>query len=289
MFYGNLRAGRKGEVIRAISAVDIALWDIMGKAVDKPLYKLLGGYRDKVPVYASGGYYQESKGIDGLVKEMTSYVEQGFKAVKMKIGRLSIKEDVERVKAVREAIGDDIQLMVDANSAFDASTAIRLARKLEEYDIFWFEEPVPPYDLDGYAKVTKASRIPIAAGESEFTRFGFRELITKGGVEIIQPDVSRAGGISECKKITAIASAYNLSYTPHTGASGAVNIAASLQLAAGISNFLIFEYMYPPNPLREEILQEPLPKPENGYITISDKPGLGIKLDEKAVSRYLKY
>jgi len=280
------RGHNKGFMIEAISGVDIALWDVMGKALGLPVYKLLGGcYRDKIKVYASSLLFKDT---EVLVKEATELVEAGYTAIKLKIGQ-GLRKDIENIKAIRRAIGDDIQLMVDANSAFDASTAIRLARKLEEYDIFWFEEPVPPYDLDGYAKVTKASRIPIAAGESEFTRFGFRELITKGGVEIIQPDVSRAGGISECKKITAIASAYNLSYTPHTGASGAVNIAASLQLAAGISNFLIFEYMYPPNPLREEILQEPLPKPENGYITISDKPGLGIKLDEKAVSRYLKY
>ena len=278
------RGHHKGFMIEAISGVDIALWDIIGKALDLPIYKLLGGcYRDKIKIYASSLLFKDT---EVLVKEATELVEEGYSAIKLKIGQ-GLQKDIKNIKAIRKAVGDDIQFMVDANSAFDASTAIKLARELEEYDIFWFEEPVPPDDIDGYAKITKASRVPIAAGESEFTRFGFKDLITRGGVSIIQPDVSRAGGISECKKITAIANAYNLPYSPHTGASGAVNIAASLQLAAGISNFLVFEYMYPPNPLRENILQEPLPEPKNGYIEISDEPGLGIELDRKAVSKYL--
>ncbi len=279
------RGHHKGFMIEAISGVDIALWDVMGKALGLPIHKLLGGcYRDRIKVYASSLLFKDT---NILVKEAIKLVEEGYPAIKLKIGQ-GLEKDIQNVKTIRKAIGDGIQLMVDANSAFDSFTAIQLARKLEPYDIFWFEEPVPPDDIDGYAKISKTSPIPVAAGESEFTKFGFRDLITKGGVAIIQPDVSRAGGISECKKITDMASAYNLPYSPHTGASGAINIAASLQLAAGISNFLIFEYMYPPNPLRENILQEPLPKPKNGYIPISNEPGLGIKLNRKVVSKYLK-
>jgi len=281
MFYGNLRAGRKGEVIRAISAVDIALWDIMGKAVDKPLYKLLGGYRDKVPVYASGGYYQESKGIDGLVKEMTSYVEQGFKAVKMKIGRLSIKEDVERVKAVREAIGDDIQLMVDANNAWDILTAIRIGKELEKYSIFWLEEPVMPDNLHANRKVADALDVPIASGEIEYTRWGFHTLIENRAVDIIQPNAFVCGGISEWIKISALASAWDVPVAPHNAQD------IHVHLAAATSNSLNVEYFLPSEDIIKfsELLIEPN-KPKDGYMEVPQKPGLGIDLNEKAIERY---
>ena len=142
-------------------------------------------------------------------------------------------------------------------------------------------------DIHGYEKVTRAVNIPVAAGESEFTRYGFRDLITLGNVAIVQPDVARAGGISECKKIATLASVYNLPYCPHTGASGAVCVAASLHLSAAIPNFLLYEHMYPPNPLREDILKEPLPEVKDGYIEVSDKPGLGIELDEGKIAQYM--
>jgi L-alanine-DL-glutamate epimerase-like enolase superfamily enzyme len=278
------RGHHKGFMIEAISGVDIALWDIIGKATNLPVYKLLGGKaREKVEAYASSLLFKET---DVLVKEAVELVEEGYRSIKLKIGQ-GIQKDAHNVKAIREAIGDGINLMVDANSGFDAHNAIALGKELERHHVFWMEEPVPPDDLCGYQKVSRALTIPVAAGESEFTRYGFRDLITQGNIAIVQPDVARAGGISEVKKIAVLASSYNLPYCPHTGASGAVCVAASIQLSAAIPNFLIFEYMYPPNPLREDILKEPLLEVHNGYIQVPDKPGLGIELDEGKVAEYM--
>jgi len=278
------RGHHKGFMIEAISGVDIALWDIMGKATNLPVYKLLGGKaREKIEVYASSLLF---KGTDVLVKEALELVEEGYRGIKLKIGQ-GLKKDIENVRAIRNAIGEDINLMVDANSGFDAHSAIALGKELEQYHVFWLEEPVPPDDIHGYEKVTRAVNIPVAAGESEFTRYGFRDLITLGNVAIVQPDVARAGGISECKKIATLASVYNLPYCPHTGASGAVCVAASLHLSAAIPNFLLYEHMYPPNPLREDILKEPLPEVKDGYIEVSDKPGLGIELDDGKIAQYM--
>lgn len=277
------RGHYKGFMIEAISGVDIALWDIVGKAANLPVYKLLGGKaREKIECYASSLLFKDT---ELLVEEALELVEKGYHSIKLKVGQ-GLQEDIKNVRAIRKAIGENINLMIDANSAFDAHSAIVLGKELEKYNIFWLEEPVPPDDIQGYAKVTRGLSIPVAAGESEFTRYGFRDLIIEGGIDIIQPDVSRAGGISECKKIAAIASAFNIPYCPHTGASGAVNLAASLQLAAAIPNFLLFEYMYPPNPLREDILKEPLPGVKNGYIGAPDKPGLGIEIDEGKITEY---
>jgi L-alanine-DL-glutamate epimerase-like enolase superfamily enzyme len=279
------RGHNKGFMIEAMSGVDIALWDIMGKAANLPVHKLLGGKaRGKVEAYASSLLF---KPTDELVAEALDLVEQGYRGIKLKIGQ-GIQKDAHNVREIRKAIGNDIDLMLDANSGFDAHSAIALGRELEPYNVCWFEEPVPPDDLEGYRKVAQALKISVAGGESEFTRYGFRDLITKGKVAVIQPDVARAGGISEVKKIAIVASLYNLPYCPHTGASGAVCVAASLQLAASIPNFQIFEFMYPPNPLREDILKEPLPPVKDGFIEIPDKPGLGIELDEDKIERYLR-
>ena len=160
-----------------ISAIDNALWDVKGKAANMPVYKLLGGYSDSVPVYIAGGYYEEGKGLEDLAQEMEESVSMGAKAVKMKIGGAPINEDVERVRVVREAIGPDIDLMVDANAAYRYYEAIKIAKKMEPYDIFWFEEPVNPDDYKGHKLVSQATSIPISTGENEYTRYGFRDLI----------------------------------------------------------------------------------------------------------------
>jgi D-galactarolactone cycloisomerase len=171
-------------------------------------------------------------------------------------------------------------------------TALRVGTRLEEAGVYWFEEPITPDNLDGYRKLTSKLNVPIAAGETEFTRYGFRDLITKGGIGIVQPNVSRAGGFTECKKIAALASAYHVPYAPHTGTSSIVCLAASLQISAYLPNFLIYEYMRADwdedweNPLRTQLAQEPFEEFEGGYLSVTDKPGIGMELNEEIVQRY---
>lgn len=278
--------GRRGLLISAMSAIDIALWDIAGKATSKPLYKLLGGFRDIIPTYAAGGFYAEGKTIDDLVAEMVSYVDQGFKGVKMKIGGLSIREDLERVAAVRKAIGEQTLLAVDANNAFLPKEAIEMARELERYNIAWFEEPVSTEDLQGSAQVRDATCVPIAGYETESTRYGYRELIVHGAVDIVQPDVTWSGGFSECRKIAALASAWNLPCMPHTSSSAVAHV-ANLHFIGSISNSLFLEVDCNPNPLRESLLVEPLSIDAYGNIALPESPGLGIELNKETFKRFL--
>ena len=187
--------GRRSISTRSISALDIALWDIRSKAAKMPLYQLLGGYRDSVPCYIAGGYYAEGKGIKELQKEMEEYVSWGVKNVKMKVGVLSMKEDARRVKAVRQAIGDDVRLMVDANCAYRSYEAVEFGRRIEEYEPYWFEEPVIQDDYEGMRMFGEKSRIPLAAGENEYTIYGFRDLINQSKPDILNPDACSMGGI----------------------------------------------------------------------------------------------
>ncbi len=292
MMYATMRhrGHSKGFMIEAMSGVEIALFDLIGKAMKLPVYKLLGGcYRNRLNAYASSLRLRDTETI---IQEAVGYLAQGFTALKMKVGR-GEEEDIKRVEAVRDTIGDDIQLTVDANCAYNVATAIRMGRALEKLGVYWFEEPIPPEDIDGYVKISNALDIPIAAGETEFTRYGFRDLIAKRAVDIVQPDICRAGGFLECKKIAAMASAYNIPYAPHTGGESAVGIAASIQLSGAIPNFLAYEYMRSdwsethPNPLRESLTYEPVEKFTDGFIEVPDKPGLGIELNEDIVSKYL--
>ncbi|MCJ7632422.1 mandelate racemase/muconate lactonizing enzyme family protein [Candidatus Bathyarchaeota archaeon] len=278
---GTLTFGRRGAAVRAISAVDIALWDIIGKASNKPIYKLLGGYRDKVPVYASGGYYKESEGIEDLAKEMAAYVERGFTAVKMRVGLLDVRKDAQRVKAARDAIGPDVKLMLDANNAYNAYTAIKAAREFEKYDIYFLEEPVPPDDIRGSAQVAATLDMPIASGELEYTVYGFRDLIENKAVDIIQADASVAGGISEWMKVAALAGAYNIPLAPHSATE------VHVHLAAAVPNCLFVEFFDKAADIRkvEELYGEQM-EPENGYLEAPRKPGLGIELDEEAIKKY---
>jgi D-galactarolactone cycloisomerase len=176
--------------------------------------------------------------------------------------------------------------MTDANCSFDTLSAMQLGRQLEAEGVFWFEEPVAPENIDGYTKLARALEMPVAGGESEFNRWAFKDLFIREAIDIVQPDVGRCGGLTEGRKIAAIASAFDVPVAPHTGASSAVSIAAAIQWAASLPNLLVFEYMYPPNPLREELLVEPLPPMRNGYIEVPQKPGLGVELDAKTLARY---
>jgi D-galactarolactone cycloisomerase len=279
--------GMKGLPISALSAIDIALWDIKGKALGLPVYKLLGGaYRDRAQVYATGLYQpQHVPSVeDALVAEALGYRKDGFAAMKLKVG-YGIDTDMRYVRAVREAIGEDITLMVDANHAYNAAEAIRLARAMEEYDVYWFEEPVPPEDIDGYVEVKQKSGILITGGECEFTRYGFRELITRRAVDILQPDLCATGGFTEMMKIVAMASAWNVAVIPHVWGTN-VGLAASLQLFAALPRFPerrcpaepFFEYDRSPHPFRDEVTREKFVM-KDGYLDIPRRPGLGITLD----------
>lgn len=279
--------GRKGLPISALSAIDIALWDIKGKALGLPVYQLLGGaYRNKARVYATGLYEPQhvpSK-KDALVAEALGYKKDGFSAMKLKVG-YGIETDMEYVRAVRQAIGEDMTLMVDANHAYNAAEAIQLARKMEEYNIYWLEEPVPPEDIDGYVEVKQKSNILITGGECEFTRFGFRELITRRAVDILQPDLCAAGGFTEMLRIVALASAWNLPVIPHVWGTN-VGLAAALQLFAVLPHFPerrfaaepFFEYDRSPHPFRDRTTQEKFAM-KDGYLEIPQRPGLGVTLD----------
>ena len=285
IYQGTIMRGRRGLIIAAMSGLDVALWDILGKACGRPLYQLLGGARDRMRAYASGGFYSDSKGRRELAAEMASYVKQGFTAVKMKIGGLSPKEDLERIRAVREAIGPQVELMVDANCAYTPKQAMALAQRMEELDIAWFEEPVSCDDPDGSAQLAAFTSIPIDGYESEFSRFAFRDLIVKRAVDIVQPDCIWSGGITECRKIAAIASAFNLPCVPHSFSS-AVAMAANMHLIASIPNGYILEMDRNPNPLREELIREPVRIDSESCVTMPQGPGLGIEIDENILQKY---
>lgn len=272
--------GRRGLSTKIISLIDIALWDIRGKATNQPLHKLLGGYQQSIPVYLAGGYYQEGKTLTDLSAEMSSYAALGVQAVKMKIGGASISQDVERVRIVRDAIGPDINLMVDANNAYYYPEAIRMAKKLEDFDIFWFEEPVAPDDYKGHRRVAESTSIPIAAGENEFTRYGFRDLIEGQCVSILNPDAQVLGGITEFMKVAALCQAYNLPISPH----GLQEI--HIHLVTAIPNGLLLEYYNNvTDPMWGNCFEEHLVL-DKGYASPSNRPGLGIEIDTKGLQSY---
>ncbi len=304
MFARTRQFGRRGIVMNAISGIDIALWDIAGKVAKLPLYRLLGGCRDRVEAYASGGFYQEGKSVDDLAGEAEGYRARGFRGMKMKIGRnpstqthlrhlaaharrceVEPEEDIARVAAVRRALGPNAKLMADVNCAWSPAMAIEMGRALEPYRLYWLEEPVATDDIDGSVRVADALATPIAGYETEIGLYGFRELIARGAVDIVQPDLAWSGGFSECRRIAALAQAHHLMVAPHAFA-GAVLLAASLHFAAATPNALLLEFDQNPNGLRDELLKEPIAIDNDGMIRLSDRPGLGIELDPAAVARY---
>jgi len=277
----------RGFVFEALSGVDTALWDILGKAAGLPVYKVLGGAgRPRVPCYASSVYFAEVK---EMAAQAADQARRGHTAIKVKIGRSpqlgGRRMDVSSVKAIREAVGPRVDIMLDVNSAYDAATAIAVCRQLEPLDITWIEEPVPPDDLDGYQRVRAGQSIPVAAGESEFGVFGFRELIRRGAIDVVQPDVARVGGFTGARRVGALVHAHNLRYAPHTGFSAGVSHLASLHVAASVPNLMTYEYFFAPNPLRD-LFTEPFPEPREGMIDVPQKPGLGLELDERILKKF---
>ncbi len=293
VYNANNYGGFGGSVI---SAVDIALWDIAGKSSGLPVCDLLGGrIRDKVAVYATGLYYTEGEFPNRLLDEARSYVEMGFKGMKTKVGGLSPQEDVHRVSAIREAIGPDTKLMVDANQAFNASSAIRLANQLAYLDIMWFEEPVSAKDVDAYIHVKQNIPMPVAGGENLRTRYEFKDFLSRRAYDIVQPDVINVGGITEMRNVAMMANALGIQTNPHVWGSP-IMIAASLHLASSIPpcpparvpqpyvQEPVMEFDRTPSPIREGIAKLPYDM-ESGYVRVPDKPGLGIVVDEDALKR----
>lgn len=295
--------GRKGSYIEAISAVDIALWDISARALNVPLSTLLGGrFRDSVPAYATGCYYRGDDYLDTEAKlgqlgdEAKSFVDAGFKMLKMKVGLLSVIDDYRRVVAVRRAIGDDVALFVDANHAYNGYTAVRMGRLLQEQNVLFFEEPVGPEDREGYRLVRGKLNVAIAGGECEFTRYGFKQLFEGDCVDIAQPDICVCGGLSEFLKISTLASTYGVAVLPHVWGSG-IALAAALSAIAALpciphtanpvpmQNEPAVEYERNFNPLRDELLKEEFSLTGNGVVVPSG-PGLGVTVDEAVLERY---
>jgi D-galactarolactone cycloisomerase len=293
--YSRLRDhGQKGAVIEGLSGIDIALWDIKGKYFGVPVHRLLGGpLRTEVQAYATGLYRRKSGDpLRYLAEEASGYVADGFKAVKLKVG-FGVEEDVAVTRAVRQAIGPDIALMIDANHAYDTVAAIRLGRMIEPHDIGWFEEPVTPENVAGYKAIKAAISIPIAGGECEFTRFGFRALLVSRAIDIIQPDTCAAGGLSECKKIADMAEAFGIRYNPHVWGTG-IAIAASLQLLAVLPAHTplslapvepMLEFDRTEHPIRQSLLVQPI-EHTKGIVRVPDGPGLGIEVDRDALARF---
>jgi D-galactarolactone cycloisomerase len=275
------RGYNRGYEMIAISAVDIALWDLKGKILGCPTYKLLGGkMREKIPVYATGLMLADIQEVLEIAK---GYYELGFRAMKLKVG-IDPKRDLESIRALRETFGPELKIMVDANGAFDAITAIQIGRKYQDLGVYWFEEPIPPEDIDAMARLKESLDIYVAAGECEYNKWGFREIFERRAIDICQPDVGRAGGITECQKIATLAHAFNVHYAPHAWG-GVLAIAASEHLAISQPNFLIFEFDKMSNPLRDELAVAGLIFKE-GHLYVPDKPGLGIELDEKLIKRF---
>ncbi len=259
--------GRGGIAVLAVAAVDIAIWDLKAKVAGMPLHRLLGGYRDRVPVYnTDGGWLNHS--VDQLVEETKRIVASGFRGTKIKVGKDDPAEDTERVAAVREVLGPRRPLMVDANERFTHAEAIKRARMWEPYNLFWFEEPLPAEDVSGHSKVKAHTCIPIALGESLYNRQQFTDYIRGDGVSILQPDACRCGGITEWLKIAHMADCCNMQVSPH------FVMELHLPLAAAIPNGLFVEYI----PSLDAVLREPL-QLKDGCFEPSEEPGLGIPFD----------
>jgi L-alanine-DL-glutamate epimerase-like enolase superfamily enzyme len=277
---------RRGLSISAISGIDIALWDILGKSLGVPVWRLLGGRRsESMPAYASGGWAP----ADAIGAQLQGYIDRGgFGAVKMRVGVFdgSPRKSAERVIAARRALGPEVEIMCDAHGTFTVSEAKQFCYLARDCNLAWFEEPVTADDKAGLAEVRRATHIPIASGESEFTRFDFRDLIALQAVDVLQPDLAICGGITEAMRIVALAGAANLRVAPHLWA-GAPAFAAGMHLAAASPPVHILEYSLGANPMIHDLVEESFPV-VGGMLQIPDRPGLGITVREEFLERHTR-
>jgi len=296
--------GTSGMLMQAISGVDIALWDLIGQATKTPLYRLLGGYHETLEAYASAGFYAGDKGPTLLAEEVGGYAARGFRTVKMKVGRnpktmlnplpdmwaphyatATLEEDVERVRAARSAIGPAVRLAIDANNAWTPPVAIQFMRQVAGQNIYWLEEPVATDDLEGSAEVARALDIPVAGYETATGLASFRDLIARRAVDIVQPDVIWSGGITLCRKVAAMAQAHGLPVVPHVFSSAVATI-ANMHFIASLPNGGLLEFDQNPNPLRSELFTEPIDVQPDGTVSLPDRPGLGVTLNQATIDRY---
>ncbi|MEO1611203.1 MAG: mandelate racemase/muconate lactonizing enzyme family protein [Pseudomonadota bacterium] len=286
--------GQRGVAIQALSAIDIALWDLRGKAANLPVHRLMGGpIRMDVPAYATGLYRRSNDRAENhamLRNEAQGYVDAGFKAMKTKVG-FGFKDDIALVEMLRETIGDTT-LMVDANHGCDLVQAKKLARAMEPLDIGWFEEPVEPEDLEGYAELRAFTSIPVAGGECSFTRHDFRRIMEARAMDIVQPDTAACGGLTEAKRIADMAWTHGIRHQPHVWGTG-VGLAAAMNLLAVLPTTApglgahqpMLEYDVTPHPFRQDLLVDPV-RVENGVAHVPTGPGLGIEVRRDVLERW---
>jgi L-alanine-DL-glutamate epimerase-like enolase superfamily enzyme len=267
-------SGRGGHATSAISAVDVALWDLRARRVDQPLWRFFGGYDPQVPVYAGGIDLDFT--IEALLEQADRFQEQGYRAIKMKAGRPSLREDVERVRRMREHLGDDFPLMVDANMKWSADQAVRAARALEEFNLLWIEEPTIPDDVAGHVRVVREGRTPVATGENMHTLYEFHTLMVAGGLTYPEPDVTNCGGMTIFRKIGALAEAHNLPLTSH----GAHDLTVHLLAAAPNRTFMESHGFS-----LDSYLADPMVIVD-GYTAAPERPGHGIVLDWDALEAH---
>lgn len=260
-----------------LAALECALWDAKGKAEGQPLYHLLGGRRVTLPVYISGGFLSDS--LDQLLKWAEDGVAQGFHGVKVKVGLSDPNEDVQRIAALRRSLGDSVPIMVDANQGWNVAQALAVARRLEEFDITWLEEPVPADDFGGHSELATRQRIPIATGESLYSHQDFGILMERGGLDIAQPDIQRLGGVTGWIKAAALAEAWDIPVAPHS------HPERHLQLAAAIPNPLVLEFLVPIDGYVGKLFSG-VPEIVDGYMTPTDAPGFGLELRKEASRKY---
>lgn len=284
--YGSmrLRGHVAGYQLEAISGVDIALWDLAGKLTGLPAYRLLGGpFTTTLPCYASGVPGQT---VEQRAASAERFIADGYTAMKASIGRGSLDEDLAAVAALVEAVDGRADVLVDAHGAYASHTALHIGRELQRMGVRWLEDPLPPEDVEGYVALSAALEMPVAAGETECTRWQFEERLRQKSVDLILPDICRAGGISEGRKIALVADLHNIRWAAHVSMGTSVHVAAAAHLAAASSNFLIFEFSSTPNPIGDALLTEPL-HPEGGFIRVPEGPGLGITFDETKLQQHL--
>ncbi|ANN77974.1 mandelate racemase/muconate lactonizing enzyme family protein [Bordetella flabilis] len=282
MYQEALLQGRAGVVMRALSALDIALWDLNARSAGLPLFRYLGAAaHDRVPAYASGGYYWPGKDLDALAGEMLGHVSSGFDAVKMKTGRLSPREEEKRLAAVREAIGPDVRLMLDANNAWpDLPTALEYMRRFERYDPYWIEEPFSPDDIDNHARLARATRVTVATGEIEAGRWRFKDLLERGATTLLQTDATVCGGLTEWRRIAATAASFGVSVAPHAWHDVHVHAVASAP------NATYAEFMPDAHIVNFRKLIDRQLVAEQGQLLLPTDPGLGFDFDAGAIDRY---
>ncbi len=304
MMWPSHQLGNGGALPMAIAGLDIAIWDLVARTAGVPLWRLLGGHHDRVRGYASAGFYFEDKDAAALAEEFQGYAARGFRNGKMKVGRtpdtplnpllhqarpdfatVSFEEDLERVCAVRAAVGDGFSLAVDANNAWNVATALRAGREFDRLGIAWFEEPVLTDDRVGSARLAQALDTPVAGYETESLVSGFRDLIALGAVDVVQPDVIWTGGITPCRRVAALAYAAGLPVVPHVY-STAVSVVANLNFVASLPNSHVLEIDQNPNGLRSELLDVPVELDGNAVLTLSERPGLGVAFDRETLRRY---